>query len=177
MRIFAGLPLPADTAGEIAVWMRGWPAAGLKTVERGNLHITLFFFGELTEHQTRKLVECVGAVRHPRIEAVLGGIGRFPPGGRPRVFYVSLARGGEQVEAIHRLFVETIAPLGHTGERRSFKPHITCARVRRDRSPAPPPSFDGLSGRTFALDRLVLYESRLTPGGPHYHALRTVLFD
>jgi len=177
MRVFAGLPLPPDVAGEIADWMRAWSSPALKTVDRENLHITLHFFGELSDEHVRRLAERVGALTHPRVEAALGEVGRFPPGGRPRVFYVSLARGGEQVEAIHRLFVETIAPLGHTGERRSFKPHITCARVRRDRSPASPPAFDRVSGRTFALDRLVLYESRLTPGGPHYHALRTVLFD
>jgi 2'-5' RNA ligase len=177
MRIFAGLPLPADTAGEIADWMRGWPAAGLKTVERGNLHITVFFFGELTEHETRKLVECVGAVRHPRIEAVLGGVGRFPPGGRPRVFYVSLARGAEQVEAVHQLFMQTVAPLGYEEEGRPFRPHITCARVKRGRSPAPPPPFAEPAGRSFVLDRLVLFESRLTPAGPQYHPLETVLLD
>jgi len=177
MRVFAGLPLPADVTGEIAAWMRGWSPAALKTVEREHLHITLHFFGEQSEEQVRKLVECVGAVTHPRVEAVLGGVGRFPPGGQPRVFYVSLARGGEQVEAIHRLFEETIARLGYAGERRPFRPHITCARVRRDRSPEPPPSFGRLAGWTFVLDRLVLFESRLTPRGPHYHPLQTALFD
>lgn len=177
MRVFAGLPLPSEISGIIAEWMKGWKAGStVKRVERENLHITLLFFGERSEEQVRELEAALEPIEYPAIEATLGQVARFPPDGSPRVFFIDLDRGREEAQGLHRLLLRSLGPLTETGGGRRYTPHITVGRTRRDRIAAAAPPFDEYRGRPLLLDRMILFESRLSPKGPVYRPLKTVFF-
>jgi 2'-5' RNA ligase len=63
--------------------------------------------------------------------------------------------------------------MGFPPEGRPFRPHITLGRVREGHR-LPPGAIDQLEnvapGTAFLADRVVLFESRLTPAGPVYGA-------
>ncbi len=179
MRLFAGLPLPQQTALAVERWTAdsrrrfprlAWVAASL-------LHISLHFFGEVGDEQAQALIEDLGGMQGAPVKARTGLLGRFPPGpGAPaRVLYLALEQGAAGVCALQARYASRIARLGYQPEGRPFVPHVTLARVRR-----PQPGLESLCGGPqldFVLDRLVLYQSVLRAGGPEYRPLRTVALE
>ncbi len=146
-------------------------------------HITLRFLPEVEVHEAlprliARLGEAVAAL--PSTEVRIGGVGVFPPRGRPRVVWVA-ARA--ESDMLHRA-VEAVATacrgagFGLAEER--FVPHITLARVRRG---GHPPSSSTLTAAledslgpdlgAFEMDELVLFRSELQPSGPRYTRIAT----
>jgi len=181
VRIFAALPLPAEIQKAIHVWMSGWGSGqtGLKLVEEENLHITLVFFGELPLKSVEELQRLLGAFRFPCIPAALGKAGSFPPGGSPRVYYVDLETGGERVVLLQKKLVDAVSAVDYQRDRRDFKPHITCARVKKRGASGRLPAAEELQARSlqnlgFEFSSVVLFESRLSSSGPTYLPLTIV---
>jgi 2'-5' RNA ligase len=142
----------------------------------------------------------------PPIDATIGGLGQFPPRGTPRVLYCPVRRGAEQVVALYGRLREAVlaawgrgaseaggtAAAGLSGvgldgrlrssgrpswdDGRPFAPHVTVARNRG--APVAVDGFEELFDfeEPACLDRLVLFQSLLKPGGSEYRPLRTVTF-
>jgi 2'-5' RNA ligase len=177
VRVLTGLPLPEDTAAAVERWTADWrrrfPRVGW--VAAPLLHISLHFFGELSEEQVRRLSDDLADMGATAVKARTGGVGRFPPGRGvpPRVIYLALERGAEEVAALQARYVARIAALGHGAEARPFVPHLTLARVKR-----PERGLEQLAGGPaldFTFDRLVLFQSILRPQGPEYRPLETAV--
>lgn len=179
MRLFTGLPLPPQTAIAIETATAearrrfprvGWVAAPL-------MHISLHFFGEVSEEHARDLAEDLEGMEGAAVSARTGAIGHFPPGRRApaRVLYIALERGAAEVCALQARYASRIRLLGYSPEARPFVPHVTLARVHR-----PEPGIEAVAagpGLDFVFDRVVLYQSILRPQGPEYRALRTVMLE
>jgi 2'-5' RNA ligase len=189
VRTFAALPLPAQAVQmleKLAAELKSrFP--GLKVVKAHGMHVTMVFFGELAQEQVLEVMRVMDSreLKVASIQAAIGGVGVFPPRGRPRVIYCPVRRGGPEIGDLYRLFVRllsrndslrsAVAELG-TEERRDFIPHITLARCKETRI-----SLGGLEElfrfeSSLILDRLVLYQSILRPQGAEYRALKTVTF-
>ena len=184
MRVFAALPLPSEIQKAIHSWMSGWGAdqPALKLVEEENLHITLIFFGELPERSVGEIKGLLDALSFPGIQAALGSAGGFPPKGTPRVYYVALATGGDSVIALQKELVKTVSAVEYRKDQRSFRPHITCARVKKRAEYGQLPAAadlqtESLQNLRFGFEKVVLFESRLSPSGPTYTPLKTVRLD
>jgi len=197
IRVFAALPLPGEALARLERAAEELERRGrdFRVVRPEGMHVTLFFFGELEQERVSLLQRAMEApaVGMPALEASLGGLGQFPPRGAARVLYCPVLRGGEEIAGLHRRLREALlaawesspGQAGQSGaggrppwdDRRPFKPHVTVARSRRGGG-AP----GGLSGLEEAfgfeqpatLDRLVLYQSILKPGGAEYRPLKTV---
>jgi 2'-5' RNA ligase len=151
--------------------------ADVKWVEPKNLHITLKFLGNIAqadvEGLTGALERVVAGVR--AFEVVVSGAGTFPPGRRPRVVWVGLADGREQLTDLGVKVEEACGTLGFEREKRAFRPHLTIGRVRRG-SRALPELADEISRVAFnplklGVDSINLVRSRLSPRGPTYTLL------
>ena len=75
IRLFAALALPPDIAEGLIRRQHGLPGARWRPAEA--LHITLRFFGELSEPVAADLDEALGAIRMTRFEVGLQGAGAF----------------------------------------------------------------------------------------------------
>ena len=182
MRVFAALPLSSEIRKFLSDVMDklGFSYKNLKMVPAASLHITLHFFGEISEEKTEKLRSALGdpLLTGRIIKASLGGLGFFPARGNPRVIFCTLKEGVEEVVSFHRTFNEIIYNSGFAveGEGRSFTPHITLARNKRGRiDPNFLYSLD-LEQRVFLFDRLILYQSILRSTGAEHRPLKTLIF-
>jgi 2'-5' RNA ligase len=141
-------------------------------------HLTLKFLGETPVPKLHdlagRIAETVGGLRPVTVE--LAGSGFFPNPRRPRVAWVGgRAEGGTEIAAA----VEAAATTeGFEPQRRQWSLHLTQARLDR---PWPRTAVEAFLewGRTldlapFRCAEVVLFSSRLKPGGAVYTALERV---
>jgi 2'-5' RNA ligase len=128
LRLFVALALPTLVKTQLAALSGGIP--GAKWVPPENYHLTLRFIGEIEPWRAEEVDAALAAIRAPRFDLALAGIGTFEKAGR----IVSLHVPAERSEALGRLQgkVETaLQRVGLEPERRRFAPHVTLARTDR----------------------------------------------
>ena len=153
--------------------------APLKLVKLEQVHLTLKFLGDTEEALVPKLVDAM----HRSVAGVapftvrIVGTGAFPNLRRMRVLWVGMEGGQPLVDIARRLEAET-EPLGYPREGRDFSPHVTLARVKgggnldRARQVLEAHAKDAYG--EFAIDRVRLKKSVLTPQGPIYSTVEEV---
>ena len=109
----------------------------------------------------------------------LAGLGTFPPKGRPRVIWIGIQQGAEEVQRLRDRIDETLLPLDFPRESRPFHPHLTLGRVKNVGRLGP--LLESLRGiETGEVGRMQvrsveLMQSELHPAGAVYTAVETVL--
>jgi len=181
MRLFVAVTLPHEARAAIAAEQQKLAAATsgsnslLKWVKAEQAHLTLVFLGNVEAGLAPAVIETVGRdVELAPFDMVLHGVGAFPPRGAPRVLWVGVTEGAENVTLLQREIAARVGTLGVPLEQRAFHPHLTIARWRESR----PPDRDRAIGAAsrgalarFRVSSATLYESKLSPAGPAYTAL------
>ena len=151
------------------------PASPLRFVDPRQVHLTLAFLGDVATPLAAAVVDAMraplSAVRPFQI--AIGGLGVFPPHGAPRILWVGLAEGARETIVLHREVAARLASLGVMLEDRDFRPHLTIGRWRHARPSDRPalPSAAAHPAARLLVDRVTLYESRLSSEGPTHLAL------
>ena len=182
MRLFVAVnvdPSLRPPLVEIQGKLRATPAP-VSWVKPENLHFTLKFLGEISETHVPALRE---AFRRSQVgirsfALSLGGVGAFPPKGRPRVIWVGVEQGTEEMVGLRDRIDEILLPLGFPREKRPFQPHLTLGRVKNvGRLDA---LLEGLrSAEVGHVGRMQvrcveLMQSQLHPGGAIYTSVEAV---
>jgi RNA 2',3'-cyclic 3'-phosphodiesterase len=174
-RLFVALE-PTDSARrELAAW-RDELLGGrheLRPVGEHALHLTLVFLGWQYEREVERigdLVETASGDGAPLLTPI--AVKPVPPR-RPRLFALDLDDEGGRAGALQAALSSGLEGARlYRPEKRPFWPHMTLARVKRDRRAAPieadrlPEAFDA--------PVLTLYRSTLRPQGAVYDPLRRV---
>jgi 2'-5' RNA ligase len=107
-------------------------AAPVSWVKPENLHFTLKFLGEVPEARLPALQETFRSsmAGMGRFTLSLAGLGTFPPRGRPRVVWVGVEQGVEEMKQLQGRIDEALLPLSFARETRPLQPHLTLGRVR-----------------------------------------------
>ena len=180
MRLFAAVPITEPARGQITQLLArlrepGWP---LRLVHDEGLHLTMKFFGEVPPGRLEVIEEAVRAAA-PGTGALplqLGGIGAFPSLHRPRIIWVGLD-APPALELLQDRLERRAEAIGFPPEGTPFRPHVTLARVREGQR-MPAGSLEGLEDQYepvgFLASELILYESLLGRGGPHYEPRLTL---
>jgi 2'-5' RNA ligase len=182
MRMFVAIdldePMRAAVAREQQMAWRLAAQSPIKFVKPEQAHLTLAFLGEVPSPLCDRVI---AAMEEPlagagRFAITFGGLGAFPPRGAPRVLWLGIIDGAREVIAVQRQVADRLAGLGVTLEDRAFHPHLTLGRWRDSRpSDRPAPAADPRPAGTLNVDRVTLYESRLSSEGPAHieraHAL------
>lgn len=174
VRLFAGLPLDAGTRATLEALTAGvrgadWP---VKWMAPEAWHLTVKFYGEREEADVARisagLAEAVQGT--PPLDLQFTALGANAPGRRARVLWVDVVAPAA-LELLHHRVERAGEALGIEAEGRPFRPHLTIGRVRNG-AVLPPGAGEGLAAVAvdvaFLAHRLVLFESRLGPGGPRY---------
>jgi RNA 2',3'-cyclic 3'-phosphodiesterase len=166
-RLFVAISPPEEVRDLLIDAMDDSPA--LRWVGDEQLHLTLRFIGEVERPLANDIASALDRLRSPSFELRVSGAGKFEKrsGG-------SLWAGIEPKEpatALAGKVERTLQQVGLEPEHRSFSPHVTLARWnRRDLE-----IVDGflrrhsnLQSGMFAVDRFILFESKLSRHGAHY---------
>lgn len=180
MRLFAAVPIAEPARGEIVKLLARLrePAWPLRLVHDQGLHLTMKFFGEVAPGRLEVIEEAVRAAvpGTGALHLQLAEVGAFPSEGRPRIIWVGLdAPPG--LELLQDRLERRAEAIGFPSEGAPFRPHVTLARVREGHR-LPPGALQSLEGQYqpvgFLASELVLYESVLRRGGPHYEPRLTL---
>jgi 2'-5' RNA ligase len=146
----------------------------IRWTRRDNLHLTLRFFGDISEEnleKAAKIMVSVGSLFAP-FSLALTEIGAFPSTDRAHVVWIGVQSSvlGELYNALQKQFNAAGFPIEH----RPFRPHITIGRSRQrtGRILSLPPHKVAASMR---VDELILFESRLQLAGAEHlprHSIR-----
>ncbi|MCG2581021.1 MAG: RNA 2',3'-cyclic phosphodiesterase [Marinobacter sp.] len=166
-RLFFGLDLPADIKQRLLGVNA--PISGAKWQSLEQLHITLLFLGNVKQDRIAALCDAARNLPVEAFELDVTGLGCFGQPRSPRNLWAGV-QPPDPVAALHGALRSRMATLGFAPESRSFRPHITLARFKKQRG-----SVEGVlddhgdsAFGHFAVSDVVLFESNQGRGGSIY---------
>jgi 2'-5' RNA ligase len=187
VRLFVALEIPTEVRDGFAALIAELRAADssfsksrARWVRPENLHVTLKFIGHVDNGKLDAIRAALAEVRlDSPAELRFHGLGFFPNGKRPRVFWAGI-EASPNLPPLAGEIEARLAKVGIAGETREFTPHLTLARFD------PPGISDGLSAiaqenvvREFGAVRtgeFHLFESKTKSSGAEYARLASFSF-
>ena len=140
-RLFVALDLPEDVRGRLAAW-RDELVAGrddLRPVAEEALHVTLAFLGYRAEQEAGAIAEAMTSAAGDAPLLAPGEVEPVPPR-RPRLFALDLDDPDGACSRLQQAVSDALeAGRFYKPEKRPFWPHVTLARVKRNRRAEPLP--------------------------------------
>ena len=163
LRLFAALPVPDKIADRLMPLQTGLDGARWR--EREHFHVTLSFFGDLSEPVAEALDDEIGEIACPQLDLEIEGVGWF---GRkePHAAFATVKRTPD-LDWLAQQCRKASARLGLAKDERPFKPHITLAYLNNtplEAAMAWSERWQVLRAGPWAADRFHLYESVPRPG-------------
>lgn len=185
-RLFIALPLE-DTAVaaslEETVSRLNNYRKDLKIVDKNNYHITVKFLGDVKADTAEKLVDSFKKIETGQnpVPFELKGIGCFPDFSRPSVIWAGINCDMKPLLEIQKIVEYWSSTFGFEREKRRLTPHLTLARVKRDRIlESTLKDFISEGKETFFsksfFNECAIFESFLKEGGPEYIKLASLNF-
>ncbi|MGQ0673497.1 MAG: RNA 2',3'-cyclic phosphodiesterase [Hyphomicrobium sp.] len=166
-RLFTGIELPTHVRDQLARLKA--PLPGARWVEPANLHLTLRFAGDIDNRLAREFTDALGQIEADAFELRLAGLDVFG-GNDPHTIYAGV-EPSPPLDALARAHERAARNAGLAPDGRTFKPHVTLARVRHGQT-LTIARFLGRNGAfkgvPFSVERFVLYSSRPKVGGGPY---------
>jgi 2'-5' RNA ligase len=149
----------------------------IRWAKPGSIHLTLKFFGNITERDIRNITDALRA-KAPALGPVpvsIGTLGVFPNLSRPRVLWVGMTEGVKELSALQAQVETALEAQGFTREERPFRPHLTIGRMKAERRieglDKAIEDHKGFAAGKFTATEMILFRSDLKPTGPVYTPL------
>ncbi|PIN90700.1 RNA 2',3'-cyclic phosphodiesterase, partial [Candidatus Pacearchaeota archaeon CG10_big_fil_rev_8_21_14_0_10_32_14] len=146
-----------------------------KFVEKENLHLTLKFFGELTNDQVKKVEDALAKINFSSFDCEVGEVGVFPHPNHPKVVWVSLKSDSDEFKTLYESIDKSTKKMGFAESEDKFESHVTTLRLYVVKSKE---MFDKklseihFKNIIFKIDSFSLIKSELTNQGPIYKTLK-----
>jgi 2'-5' RNA ligase len=155
--------------------------AGIRWVPVTNMHLTVWFLGEVSDARASAALEAM----RPRLETAafdlhVAGFGAFPPSGPPRVLWLGVTRGLEDLARAHDEVGARLQPWGFSPEGRAYSAHLTIARVKEPPHGAARAAVrqaiahEPADAGSCRISQLTVFRSRTSPKGATYEPLLRV---
>ncbi len=184
VRTFIGIPLPDDVLDVLDAACDAVKSADPawrdeKWVPRGNVHVTLKFLGDVAEEDLDALGDAVAtaASLHARFDLEALGFRVVPNARRTRMLWATFADPDGRCAALAAELDRACLAFGIRPDGRTFKPHATLVRARREHRIAEG-AIEAARERVsrapaaVSVSSVRLYSSRLTNREPIYSVLR-----
>ena len=146
-----------------------------KPVELHNMHFTVQFLGEVSEEMIRKISGALNSIEFSAFSITFSGIGAFPKPNSPRVIWVGVNDGVNELEKLVETIRSKLSDVGFNPDKK-FKPHVTIFRVK-NKIEGLTDKLEKYSSYSFGkqeISEIKLKKSELTPNGPIYTDLLVV---
>lgn len=154
----------------------------VKWVNDTQMHLTLKFLGNIEQD---KIPEISGALKDIASKAVVfqiifSGIEAFPDINRPRVIWLGIEKGADNLKKLAGHIEDKMKNLGFAKEGRCYKAHLTLGRVRSLKNIGALTSMISKTEldyrKEITIDKLTLFQSTLTQKGVIYTPLNHLNF-
>ncbi|QTA83288.1 2'-5' RNA ligase [Desulfonema limicola] len=182
IRSFIAVPLPESIKKHIQGIQNNIRLKGLKMrwVKLENIHLTLKFLGDIPLSDIDAVSRTMAQAAESFTPMTLGvkGIGVFPGIKNPRILWAGMNGGTHSLIHFQQTLENSLIPLGFKKEKRSFKAHLTIARIKDRIFPKDIiqiiEKFGNFESEPFTAEEIILYQSLLKPTGPVYTGLKTI---
>ncbi len=181
IRTFIAVHVPETVRKQIAEFQnRLKPYGGnIRWVRPESIHITLKFLGDVLAEQiesiTNAIHEAVSSTRS--FDISVEGTGVFPNVRRPKVFWVGVEKGSEELKNLAAKIDEVCSKLHFQKEERGYSAHLTIGRVRSQKRINP--LMEALQamkfeGGSYHVDEVAVMKSDLLKTGAVYTVLHQI---
>lgn len=177
MRTFVAIEISNDDVKKSIKDLQNNLKINAKPVNLEQLHFTLQFLGEISEHQAQKVIESLRKIEFSEFTIILKGIGVFPKPKFPRIIWVGTdEKGGKNLIELAKKVEKVLEPLGLVSDK-PFKPHITVFRIKKKIGDI----TEDLNKQRITdfgmqkISSIKLKKSELTSEGPIYSDLEEVI--
>lgn len=175
IRSFIAVEIPNAVRNEVAKIIDNFSQANypVRWVNKENLHLTLIFLGEIQKDFLDKVNKALGeATKNCRpFEMNLNGIGAFPSQRTPRIIWIGVKQGQNEIIELQANVERPLVKIGYKPEAKKFHPHLTIGRVKGFLKDASQIFETNYSSPPFLIKSIVLFKSTLRPEGPIYEKL------
>jgi 2'-5' RNA ligase len=172
IRLFAAIAIPEDVGQVLVRRQHGLPGARWRPLEA--FHVTLRFFGEVAETTADDLDAELSMIGSEALTLVLEGVGCFDDGNDIHAVWAGVAENA----ALRKLAARCESAARRAGlspEKRSWRPHVTLAYLRRADPARVAAWIQGnnlMKSPPFDVRSFGLYSSRLGDEGASYRLER-----
>lgn len=177
IRTFIAVDLPDSARHAIRIYQEPLKQANadVKWVRPESMHLTLKFLGDVPVDQQDAILQAMGeTVRSCNpFSTVLAGAGAFPDLNHPRVFWIGIGHGAQELTELSIRLNEALIPLGFEADKRPYKAHLTLGRVRSMRSirSVTEQLSESFESESFLVNEVMFFKSDLNPAGAVYTVL------
>jgi len=181
MRVFFAVDIDNDVKNEVEMLVESFKKIDdrIKWINVSNMHITLYFFGEIKEDVLSPLMNLIekSLKEIDRFSISVRCAGGFPNIARPRVIWLGIEnKSGELIKIQHNIQnLLKINSMGIRIDNRDFTPHLTLGRVKGRCNQRLINRLSDLQDEnfgTFEVCDTVLYKSTLKSSGAVYEKIR-----
>lgn len=180
IRTFLALPIPQEIRELISHKVNhvNWSSLGkVRKVPSANYHITVKFLGDTHRDQIESIGDILQQInqRIPSFNVSLDRFGAFPGLSRPRTLWLGQNGANHSFTELTTVIEDALVYEGFPKDKRTGSLHLTLARaIGKDRLPAINRNvfvniFDNIP--RFCINKVVLYQSKLSSAGASYHPL------
>ena len=187
IRVFLAVELSSDVREKLFNLQKQLKTTlpSINWIRPESIHLTLKFLGYVEPSLVSPLFSALEPIgeKHAPFSVDAQGLGVFPQVKYPRIFWIGLAGN---TQALHDLVFEIEAELealGFPPEEKSYHPHLTLARIKRENA-----KVGSMLRQTRALETdqhlvalnvngFTLFQSDLDSSGAKYTSLWTVPFS
>lgn len=182
MRVFIAVNLGAEIKEELKQLQRRLDERikGFRWIKPELLHITLKFIGEVDPAFVSALyspLRELGDKKAP-FEISFEGLGCFPNSHRPRVIWIGVHKGAEELVDLSMEINKVVTKLQSSFKKEKFVPHLTLGRRQKKESLLLDDVIfkeEWSCSTTLYVDSFHIMQSTLKPSGPLYTSLEKIM--
>ena len=175
IRLFAAIAIPPEIGEGLERRQQGLPGARWRPLD--TLHVTLRFFGEITEPVAADLDAELAAIPGRPFELNLQGVGTFGEGGEVHALWAGVG-DCDPLRVLAGRCEAAARRAGLKADTRAYKPHVTLAYLKRadpGRVAAWVQAHNLVKSPPFRVDCFGLYSSWRSGDGSRYDLEREYL--
>ena len=185
-RVFCAIEIPENIRQRISRHAQqlheALPDVQASWTKPDNIHLTLKFFGNISQQQVLKASEAAARAVDGlgSFTIQVEGAGSFPPRGPAKVLWMGISDPISKLVQLQQTFESECEQEGFPKEARAFHPHLTVARLRTTRGAralAEQHKQLGFAGGMVSVSSLILFRSELSSKGSTYTKISTHRLD